>query len=63
MAVNIEKMRADMRWEARKFAVSAIVAAAALIGAGVGIGNLIWAHKPLPPAPLPPIVIQIPAPK
>ncbi|MBV8614303.1 MAG: hypothetical protein JOY66_11105 [Acetobacteraceae bacterium] len=64
MAVNIEKMRADMRWEARKFAVSAILAAAALIGAGVAIGNLIWAHKtqPLPPAP-PPIVIQIPAPK
>jgi hypothetical protein len=64
MAVNIEKMRADMRWEARKFAVSAIVATAAAVGAGMGIGNLIWAHRtqPAPSAALPPIVIQIPVP-
>ncbi len=39
--------------------VSAILAAAAAVGPGVCIGNLIWAH---PPAPLPPIVIQLPAP-
>ncbi len=39
MAVNIEKMRADMRWESRKFLVSAVLAAAALVGAGIAIGN------------------------
>jgi hypothetical protein len=50
MAVNIEKMRSDMvaqqnrlaietRWENRKFAVSAIIGAAALVGAGIAIGN------------------------
>jgi hypothetical protein len=57
MTVNIEKMRADMRWEARKFAISAIVAAAALIGAGVAIGNYV-ATRPLQPPP--PIIIQVP---
>ncbi len=44
MTVNIEKMRTDMKAENRRFLVSAIVVAAACIGAGVGIGNLIWAH-------------------
>jgi anti-sigma-K factor RskA len=57
MTVNIEKMRNDMKWEARKFLVSAILATAAAVGAGVGIGNLIWAHRE--PTP---IVIQLPAP-
>ncbi len=39
MALNIEKMRAEMRWEARKFAVSAVLAVAASVGAGIAIGN------------------------
>ena len=45
MTINIEKLRTDMKWETRKFLVSAILATAAAIGAGVGIGNLIWAHR------------------
>ncbi len=46
MAVNIEKMRADMltsqkllAWETRKFVISIVVGAAALLGAGVALGN------------------------
>jgi len=57
MAVNIEKMRADLaldsrkfqeeldyrskmlRWEGWKFLVSALLASAALVGAGIAIGN------------------------
>lgn len=61
MTINIEKLRSDLKWESRKFLVSAILATAAAVGAGVGIGNLIWAHNP-PQAPTP-IVIQVPAPK
>ena len=51
MTVDIEKMRADMRGEARKFILQAIVAAIAAIGVGVGIGNLIWGHQPPQPQP------------
>jgi DNA-binding transcriptional regulator YiaG len=58
MTINIEKLRSDMKWETRKFAVSAALATAAAVGAGVGIGNLIWAHR----EPRQPIVIQLPAP-
>ena len=47
----------ELTWETRKFVVSAIVAAAAALGAGVGLGNLIWARRP-PVAPQP-IVIQL----
>ncbi|HKP24022.1 MAG TPA: hypothetical protein VJV39_09165, partial [Dongiaceae bacterium] len=36
-----EKLRADMKWEARKFVVTAIAAAAGLIGAGVLLGRFI----------------------
>ena len=55
MTVNIEKMRADMAndqkrlaWENREFAVSLIVAAAALVGAGVVLGNYIGSRRPAP---------------
>jgi anti-sigma-K factor RskA len=59
MTIDIEKMRQDQRWEARKFALSAILAVAAAVGAGVGLGNLIWAHREPQP-----IVIQLsPQPK
>ncbi len=46
IAVNIEKMRADMRWEAKKFAVSAVLAAAALVGAGLAIGSYFTRSTP-----------------
>ncbi len=55
MSVSIEKMRADLRREARKFAVAAILATAAAVGAGVGIGNLIWAQREVPAAQSVPI--------
>jgi len=57
MTVNIEKMRSDLKWETCKFALSAIIATAAAVGAGVGIGNLIWAH-PQPPSPPAQIIFQ-----
>ena len=67
MTVNIEKMRADMAAEQRKLdrdtrkfaistAISTVLAAAALVGAGVAAGNYFTRQ---PPAP---IVIQLPAP-
>ncbi len=62
MIVNIEKMRADMAteqrkldWETRKFLVSIVLAAAALVGAGAALGNYVARRQP-PPAP---IVIQL----
>jgi hypothetical protein len=57
MTINIEKMRTDMKWEARKFAISAVLAAAAAVGAGVAIGNAIWAHREPQP-----IIVNVPAP-
>lgn len=56
MTISVEKMRFDMaeqqrksvweqRWETRKFVAATIVATAGAIGAGVGIGNLAWAHR------------------
>jgi hypothetical protein len=68
MTINILKLRS--KWPSRsrrrnnrsggtqRFVVSAILATAAAVGAGVGLGNLIWAHREAPP----PIVIQLPAP-
>jgi hypothetical protein len=56
MIVNIEKMRADMAteqrkldWETRKFVVSIVLAAAALVGAGAALGNYVAKNQP-PPA-------------
>ncbi len=46
MALNIEKMRAEMRWEARKFLISAILATAAAVGAGIAIGNYLTRSAP-----------------
>ena len=39
MALNIEKMRADMKWENRKFAVSLFVALAIAAGAGATVAT------------------------
>jgi hypothetical protein len=41
MTINIEKMRADMNWEARKFALQAIIATATVFAAGGVVGGLI----------------------
>ena len=45
MTVNIEKMRQEMRWEARKFLVATVTAAAALLVAGVVLGRFILFHQ------------------
>jgi len=39
MALNIEKMRSDMRWEARKFTVQIVLGLAAAIGAAIALTN------------------------
>jgi hypothetical protein len=53
MAVNIEKMRADMdaqtkqlAWENRKFFLSIVLAFTATLGAGAAIGNYLDRHEP-----------------
>jgi hypothetical protein len=60
MTVNIEKMRAEMKWESRKFVISTVVAAAALAGAGVAIGNWIGRQQAAAPIYPPGTVITIP---
>jgi hypothetical protein len=57
MAVNIEKMRADMAmqqkqlaWQTRKFVVSFVVAIAASVGAGVALTNWVNSRAAPPPA-------------
>jgi hypothetical protein len=57
MTVNIEKMRSDMaeqqrqaairqKWETRKFLISAVIAAAAFLGAGIAFGNYFTRQTP-----------------
>ena len=41
MTINIEKMRSDMRWEARKFYLQAVIATATVFAAGGVVGGLI----------------------
>jgi hypothetical protein len=63
MTINIDKLHQEQKWEIRKFVLQTFVAAIAAIGVGVGIGNLIWAHRePLPPPPPQTIILQQPAP-
>ena len=57
--VNIDNMRADMRWENRKFLVQAIVAAAVCVGAGVALANYVNGRPAIPAAPLPPQIIYL----
>lgn len=40
LTVKIEKMRADLRWEAKKFILQAIIASAALMSAGAALAVL-----------------------
>jgi hypothetical protein len=39
--INIDRMRQEIRTDTRKFAVQAIIAAAALLAAGVAIGRFL----------------------
>ena len=59
--VNIDKMRADLRWENRKFFVQAVVGIAAAVGAGAALGNYLAHNAPNPPAPVapPPQIIYL----
>jgi hypothetical protein len=45
MTVNIEKMRMEMKMEARKFLIQALFAAAACVGAGVALGRFLLFHQ------------------
>ncbi len=54
MQTNIEKLRADMKWENRKFAVQVIVGAAVCVGAGVALANYVNSRPPAPSPPAPP---------
>ncbi len=51
MAIDIGKMRAAMRSEARKFFFSALPATAALVGAGAATGDYLPRHEPPAPPP------------
>ena len=56
MRLNIEKMRTDMRWESRKFAVQLVVGMAAVAAASATVATYV---ARLQPAPAPQtIVIQ-----
>ena len=41
MAVNIEKLRSDIRYESRKFAVQLVLGFAASLGAGIALANYV----------------------
>jgi hypothetical protein len=45
MTINIEKLRAGMRWETRKFAVLVAIAYAVVLAAGVAIGRFVVFHQ------------------
>jgi hypothetical protein len=54
---DTEYKRGLLRYEPWKLVlttgVSALLAVAAAVGAGVGVGNLIWAHREAPPVAAP----------
>ena len=58
---NIDKLRSDLRYEGRKFAVQLFVGFAVSVGAGVALANYVNNRPPLPapPAP-PPQIIYVP---
>ncbi len=41
MTINIEKMRAEMRWDTRKFVLQAIAATGAAMAGGAGLFALV----------------------
>ena len=45
MVTQEERLRQEIRMENRKFLVQALIAAAALLGAGVAIGRFVWFHS------------------
>ncbi len=60
MAINIDKMHADMRWENRKFFIQVIVALAVVIGASVTLGTYIAPRSSTPNPPQ--IIYLVPSP-
>jgi hypothetical protein len=62
MQTNIDKLRNDVRYESRKFAVQLIVGAAACVGAGVALANYVNSHQPPSQTPQAPQIIVIPYP-
>jgi hypothetical protein len=58
MAIDIEKLRADILWESRKFLLQLVVSAAALVGAGAALGTYLARREPPPPAPPPQVIFQ-----
>lgn len=59
-AVNIEKMRNDIKYEGRKFAVQVVIGAAACVGAGIVIANYVNSRPVPPPAPQPVYLVTPP---
>ena len=57
--LNIDKMRADMRWESRRFAVQLVIGLAAAVGAGAALGNYFTKNAP---SALVPVQVQAPPP-
>jgi hypothetical protein len=47
--LNMKKLESDLKWETRKFVLQAVVAGAALLGAGAAIGSYLERHSS-PPA-------------
>jgi hypothetical protein len=56
--LNMKKLESDLRWEGRKFAVSAFVALAAAMGAGAALGNSFTRNAPA--APQPQVIYMVP---
>ena len=50
MRANSDKLRNDVRYESRKFAAQALVAAAACVGAGIALANWVNNRPNQPPA-------------
>ena len=60
MRVNADKLRSDLKYENHKFLVQALVATAALLGAGTAFGNYMASRTQSAPPQV--IVLQVPAP-
>ena len=45
MTIQIERLRREIRMENRKFIVQTVIAAAALLGAGIAIGRFLLFHS------------------
>ncbi len=59
MAVNIEKLRSDIKYESRKFAVQLVLGFAAALGAGIALANYVNSRPAAHAAP--PATVTAPA--